>query len=128
PMPPPSSTEPAVPDLVPFAPIPEMGEPQPAAPVAPGYTPNEVIIPEGASLAPALIFYPTGRTVEAKTVADKVERITPKFTKVTVALNVQSMAPYDPKADLKGAILAQLTPVIKSVFILVYKSLEDARR
>src|SRR5262249_19022006 len=42
------------------------------------YTPNQVSVPEGAALIPSAIFYPIGRINEAKIVAEKVERITPK--------------------------------------------------
>ncbi len=135
--PPPLSELPTSPasaeELVPFTPIPELSEPQAPAELAhmPGsdpYTPNEVPVPEGASLVPTAIFYPAGRITEAKIVAGKVEKITPKFTKVSVVVNVQSLAPYDLKADLKSVVLPLITSPIKAVFILTEKSLDDVRR
>ena len=104
------------------------GEPTP--PEAPDpFTPQEVILPEGASLLPAAIFYPAGRIHEAKIVADKVGRITPKFTKVAVVLNVQVLATYDTKSDLKNTFLTQIkNSPIKAVFLLIEKPMEETRR
>lgn len=90
---------------------------------------NEIIVPPGASLIPTAIIYPAGRDNEAKVLSEKVERITPKFTKVAVVINVQAMAPYDAKSDLKNSVIAQMqASQIKAVFMLVEKSLDDARR
>jgi len=47
-----------------------------------GFTPAEINMAPGTALIPTMIFYPAGRINEAKVVAEKVERITPKFTKV----------------------------------------------
>src|SRR5262249_51371351 len=104
-------------------------EPAPAPAPGTGYTPNEVNVPEGAMLVPAAIFYPAGRMSEAKTVAEKIEKITPKFTKVAVVLNVHVLSAYDIKGDIKGTVVGHLqsTP-IKAVFLLVDKSLDEARR
>jgi hypothetical protein len=113
---------------VPYETVPELSEPQAPAPSAPGYVPNGITVPEGATLLPSAIFYPEGRSNEANTVASKVERITPKFTKVAVVINVQAIAPYNAKSDLKSTILPQLNPQIKAVFLLVEKTLDDARR
>ncbi|OGR90135.1 MAG: hypothetical protein A2992_08950 [Elusimicrobia bacterium RIFCSPLOWO2_01_FULL_59_12] len=111
---------------VPLAPLSPPSAP-PAEPAA-EFTPAEVAIPSGATLTPTAVFYPGGRMNEAKIVTGKVEKITPKFTKVSVVLNVQSLASYDVKADIKTAILSQLEPQIKAVFILIDKPLDEARR
>ena len=104
------------------------GRPDTSA-VQDAFTPNEVIVPEGASLIPAAIFYPAGKTNEAKSVVEKVERITPKFTKVAVVLNVQALASYDAKSDLKITVLSRTNArQIKAVFFLVEKPLDDTRR
>jgi hypothetical protein len=115
--------------LDPFpAPAAEAVVPAPLPP-SEGYSPNEISVPEGAALIPAAVFYPAGRINEAKAVAEKVERITPKFTKVAIVLNVQALSAYDPKADLKTTIVSQVKDtVIKAVFVLMDKPIEDTRR
>ena len=118
-------------DLPPLEPwIPADPPPAAEAPAAPdAFSPGEVSIPAGAALVPTAIFYPTGRIQEAKIVAEKVERITPKFTKVSVVVNVQNLVAYDAKSDIKTAFLNPLagTP-IKAVFVLIEKALDDTRR
>jgi hypothetical protein len=100
-----------------------------AAPSGSGYTANVINVPEGAVLVPAAIFYPHGRITEARVVAEKVEKITPKFTKVAVVLNVKTMAGYDAKTDLKATVAGELKNLpIKAVFLLVEKPLDEARR
>jgi hypothetical protein len=112
---------------IPFNSAPELSEPQAPPPVETGYAPNEITVPEGATLLPSAVFYPAGRDNEARTVVGKVERITPKFTKVAVVINVQALAPYEPKSDLRG-LLPSIGPAIKAVFVLVDKPLDDTRR
>jgi hypothetical protein len=100
-----------------------------APPNAAGYTPNEITVPAGATLVPTAIFYPAGRVAEAKLVAEKVEKITPKFTKVAVVVNVQAMAAYDAKSDLKSVIASEINDsAIKAVFVLIEKPMDETRR
>jgi hypothetical protein len=111
---------------------PKAEEPQeaPAAPPPgdPNFKANEILVPPGASLVPTAIIFPAGRDAEAKILTDKVERITPKFTKVAVVINVQAMIPYD-KSDMKTSVLSQMdASKIKAVFMLVEKPLDDPRR
>ena len=65
---------------------------------------------------------------DAKIVAEKIERMTPKFTRVTFVLNIQALNAYDPKADVKSTVVSQTGPAMKAVFLLVDKPLDDARR
>jgi hypothetical protein len=124
----------------PFAPVEyapsDLNSPE-AAPAKPAwspsagsnFTPNEIVVPAGAALISAAIFYPIGRANEAKILVDRVEKMTPKFTRVTFVVNVQAMASYDPKMELKPVVLANTSDTpIKAVFILADKALDDARR
>jgi hypothetical protein len=143
PEPTPGVEEPVLPPVEPFfvtpidAPAPVL-EPFPESPAEPapppipssdGFIPNEVTVPAGASLIPAAVFYPAGRINEAKMVAEKVERITPKFTKVAIVVNVQVLSAFDPKADLKTTIVSLVKGSgLKAVFVLIDKTLDDIRR
>jgi len=114
-----------LPSLEPWVP----GEQPAPLPSPEGFTPNQLEIPAGASLIPTTIFYPAGRINDAKIVAEKVERITPKFTKVTVIVNVQTLAAYDAKTDLKTTVLTHIAnSPTKAVFVLIDKSLDETRR
>ncbi len=119
------------PTMIPFE-IPDRAVPTTEAvaepPTIPDYVPAEINIPEGASLIPAAVFYPAGRLNEAKIVTDKIEKITPKFTKVAVVIHIESLVAYDVKADVKAAILNSLNPAIRAVFLLIDKPLDDVRR
>lgn len=88
----------------------------------------DIQVPEGASLVPAIVFYPAGRMNEAKAVSERIEKITPKFTKVAVVIHVKTMVTFDSKGDIKSVILSQLAPSIRAVFLLIDKPLDDARR
>jgi hypothetical protein len=109
---------------------PQAPAPLPSPPIPGDFNPSEVAVPQGAALVPTAVFYPVGRIKEAKLVADKVERITPKFTKVSVVINVQALAAFDTKADMKQVIAAQLksSPQIKGVLVLIDKPMDDPRR
>lgn len=134
PVPPPEGVQtdpqtPLDPWVPPSEPAARMAEPAPIPPAGTGaYTPSTPHIPAGAFLFPAAIFYPTGRTSDAKIVAEKIERMTPKFTKVTFVLNIQALNVYDPKADIKSAVTSQTGPAMKAIFLLTEKPLDDARR
>ena len=100
-----------------------------APPLDSSYVPSEVAAPEGALILATIVFYPEGRTSEARAIAQKVERITPKFTKVSFVLSVQGISAYNPKTDLKMAVLPHVqSGAIKAVLVVVEKSLDETRR
>jgi hypothetical protein len=109
---------------------PQAADPLPSPPIPGDFNPSEITVPQGAALVPTAVFYPVGRIKDAKLVADKVERITPKFTKVSVVINVQALAAFDVKAEVKQVIVAQLksSPQIKGVLVLIDKPMDDPRR
>ena len=75
------------------------------------------------------IFYPTGRDGEAKALAQKLEILTPKFTKVAFRLRTTVMEAYDPKSDWRDPLLAKVTAnSLRLVFLVVDRPLDDARR
>ena len=84
--------------------------------------------PEKMSV-PSAIFYPPGREAEGKSLAQKLETMTPKFTKVAFRLKVGVFLPYDPKSDWKENILAKAAETLfQTVFVIMDRTLDDAKR
>lgn len=76
----------------------------------------------------AAIFYPPGKTVEARVLAQKLECLTPKFIKATFSLNVQIMAIYDRRSEWKDSVLQQIKPAqAKALLMLVDRPLEETQ-
>jgi hypothetical protein len=111
-----------------------------AAPVTPPPTPSaplsassyETTVPledPEKVIVPAAVFFPPGKDAEAKTLAQKLETMTPRFTKVAFRLRVGVFLPYDPKSDWKNAILAKAGEAkFQSVFVMIDRPLDDSRR
>jgi hypothetical protein len=80
-------------------------------------------------IVPAAVYYPPGRETEAKSLAQKLETMTPRFTKVAFRLRVGVFLPYDPKSEWKGLILAKsMETKFQSVFVVIDRPLDDGRR
>jgi hypothetical protein len=80
-------------------------------------------------IVPAAVFYPPGRENEAKSAAQKLETMTPKFTKVAFRLRVGVFHPYDPKSEWKDSLVAKVVQAqSQTVFVLVERPLDDAKR
>jgi len=121
------------------APLESMTPHAPPVPVAPqsatASTSNgdyESMVPTGDPeklLIPTAVYYPAGKAVEAKSLAQKLEMMTPKFTKVAFRLQVLVFLPYDPKSEWKDLIFAKAeqTP-FQTVFVVVDRPLEDAKK
>jgi hypothetical protein len=119
----------ALPDPIEVVPVSPSEPPGQPAATTPEPAAAEIVVPPGATLVQSTIFYPPGRINEAKVLADKVSKITPRFTKVQVVIMVQAMASYDPKSDLKSTILPQVeSQPAKAVFLLTEKPIDDPRR
>lgn len=70
-----------------------------------------------------------GRETEAKALAQKLETMTPKFTKVAFRLRVGVFLPFDPKSEWKDNLVAQAQGnALQTVFLLTERPLEEARR
>ncbi len=78
---------------------------------------------------PTAVYYPPGRETEAKSLAQKLEIMTPKFTKIAFRLRVGVFMPYDPKSDWKEVIIAKAAEThFQTVFVLMDRPLEDSKR
>jgi len=82
-----------------------------------------------ASQTPTAIFYPAGREAEARMLANRLETLTPRFTKITFALKVLCTAEYDPKAEWKGIVIQRAKEEsIRALFVIVERPLDETRR
>jgi hypothetical protein len=80
-------------------------------------------------IVPTAVFYPSERTAEAKILAQKLETMTPKFTRVAFRLRVVVFMPYDPKMEWKGLILEKAAKShFQTVFVLMDRPLDDGKR
>lgn len=109
------------------------------APVPKNISPAEAnpdVAAEGASLPQhddsaisIAIFYPDGLEADGKSLAEKIELISPKFTKVTFHLSNRLLAPYSPKSDWKEGVLTRVKKDhIRALFLVTERSLEEAKR
>jgi hypothetical protein len=149
--PPVEAVDPPAPEITEPPPAPAPAEPLPVAPpaadpeiVAPSPVPVEPVAAaaEAASegeapksnafnpdATPTAIFFPTGRDTEAKNLAEKLQIMTPKFTKVTFRLQVQWQESYDPKSDWKEKILTKVEQNgIRALFMIVDRAMDDVKR
>jgi hypothetical protein len=80
-------------------------------------------------IIPSAVFFPPGRETEAKALAQKLETMTPKFTKVSFRLRVGVFMPYDPKSDWKQTIIQKAAQSqFQTVFVVMDRALEDSKR
>ncbi len=122
-------------DIIPQPPA--LADPTPTAEPAPEPTPLPVV---AAPLAPAPtsddpsqlathIAYPLGREAEAKSLAQKLETITPKFTKVAFHLKVTHTAAYDPKSEWKESVIhSAMSGRARALFTIMDRPLDETRR
>ena len=104
--------------------------PVPAAPLT-GATYETTVPTEDPEkiIVPSAVFFPSGKDSDAKTLAQKLETMTPKFTKVAFRLRIGVFLPYDPKSEWKESILAKAAESkFQTVFVLIERTLEDSRR
>lgn len=81
------------------------------------------------TIVPTAVYYPPGKENEAKIVAQRLETMTPKFTKVAFRLRVGVFMPYDPKREWKDTIILKAAETnFQAVFVLMDRSLDDVRR
>jgi hypothetical protein len=123
----PGSTSPALPEETPgLGPAPADGAPSVPSTIYESIVPLED--PEKL-IVPTAVFYVAGRENEAKMLAQKLETMAPKFTKVAFRLRVGTLTPYDPRSDWKETVLSSATDVsLQTAFVLVDRGLEDSRR
>jgi len=76
----------------------------------------------------SLIFYPPNRENEAKTLTEKVQTMTPRFTKVAFQIRVAACLPMEPKGDPRETVLSQVPEGIRAVFFIVDRPMEEIRR
>jgi hypothetical protein len=80
-------------------------------------------------IVPSAVYFPPGRETEAKSLAQKLETMAPKFTKVAFRLRIGVFLPYDPKSDWKEAVLARAAEAkFQTVFVVIDRPLDDGRR
>jgi hypothetical protein len=80
-------------------------------------------------IVPTAVYFPSGRDAEAKSLAQKLETMTPKFTKVAFRLRVCVFMAYDPKSDWKEAILTKAAEAhFRTVFVAMDRALDDAKK
>ncbi len=121
-------------------PKPEPAHPEPreaaSVPVAPPLqTPSphpetaKVVPQSDDGSIPTLIYYPSGRDAEAVTLGQKLETMTPKFTKVTFQLRIMETLAYDAKFDWQAEAAAKVkTDGIKVFYVILEKPLDPAKR
>jgi len=81
------------------------------------------------SILTTAIFYAAGRDNEAQVLKQKVEALTPKFTKVSFKLKVIWMMPYEAKSEWKeGAMQRLQESKIHVFFLLNDRAMEEAKR
>jgi len=116
---------------------PKLKEPLPVVPTGPvtATTPTPVM-PEPASppvfdtsTIGCAVYYPMMRDKEAKTLAQKIETMTPKFTKVAFKLKVAFVVSYDQRSDWRDSMITRVGENnIRALFLLVDRPMDDARR
>jgi hypothetical protein len=80
-------------------------------------------------IIPTAVYYPFGKDAEAKSLAQKLEMMTPKFTKVAFRLRVIVFMAYDPKTEWKEALMTKAAEAqFQTVFAVVDRSMEDSKK
>lgn len=125
---PPPATTPSPEIIAPIKPE-EPANAMPTEPPMAGAIPHAPPPTFDAESTPTVVFYPAGREAEAAVLAQKLEVLTPKFTKVNFRLIIAGKIPYDPKSDFKTTVAekAQASGA-RTLFMIVDRALEDARR
>jgi len=104
-------------------------EPPPAVTSTSSYDTSVPLQDPEKTIVPTAVYFPPGRDSEAKSLSQKLETMTPKFTKVAFRLRVGVFLPYDPKSDWKEAVLARAAEAkFQAVFVLIERPLDDGRR
>jgi hypothetical protein len=129
-----------VPTPIPEAtPMPTHPTPAPGSPIEPAAAPvttslsgYESMVPvqdPEKMIVPTGIYFPPGREGEAKALAQKLETMTPKFTKVAFRLRVIVFSLYDPKSEWKDDVLAKGAEChFQTVFVLMDRPFDDTKR
>jgi hypothetical protein len=122
--PPPVQSEPPLSDLLPVTPTgPITASPAPV--MAPPAMPP-ILDPSTIGCA---IYYPALREKEAKTLAQKIETMTPKFTKVAFKLQVTFIVSYDPRSDWRDSMIERARQNnVRAVFLITERLLDDPKR
>ena len=86
--------------------------------------------PEDDSTVRVAICFPEGNENEVKILSQKLETLSPKFTKVAFKLSVRMATPYKPKTtDWSEEFFAQAqTQKIRAYFFIVPRPMEEAKR
>jgi hypothetical protein len=96
----------------------------PAAPLPMAELPKEA----DKSVVFSVIFYPLNKENEAKLLHEKVETMTPRFTKVAFQIKVSALIPIDLKGDPQETVLPHVKEGIRAIFIIADRPLEESRR
>jgi len=90
----------------------------------------ESCVPADAPAAiPAAVYYPVGREHEGRVLANRLENLIPKFTKVAFQLRVALFSPYDPRDEGKDALLAAVSQATaRAFFLMIERPIEEIRR
>lgn len=144
---PPASIIPEIP--TPTSPSPEapliehLSDPEPTPPVSPSAPPpepspvapppviaTEPAVPDDDTTIRVAICYPEGSENEVKILAQKLETLSPKFTKVAFKLAVRLATPYKLKTtDWSEDFFQQAhQDKIRAYFFVMQRPLEDAKR
>lgn len=107
--------------------------PTPSAPAAgsnpSGYDSLSPVSDPEKMIVPTAVFFPTGKEAEAKSLAMRLEMMTPKFTKVAFRLRVIVFSSYDPKSEWKELVLKKTSEsACQTAFVVVDRPLDDARK
>jgi hypothetical protein len=80
-------------------------------------------------IVPAAVYYSPGKEAEARSLAQKLETMTPRFTKVAFRLRIGVFLPYDPKNEWKDTIVTKAAETkFQAVFVIIDRPLDDSRR
>src|ERR1700687_2555101 len=123
---------PAVPPPAQVSPEPPPSKSSAGSGTSPSTGNYESIVPLGDPeklLVPTAVYFPAGKEVEAKSLAQKLEMMTPKFTKVAFRLRVIVFMSYDPKSDWKDSLAANAAQThIQTVFVVGERPMEDTKK
>ncbi len=119
-------------ELPPVAPTPlPTSSESPDVPTAPmSMPPADTLAPSNSDLpvVNCAIFFPPNHEAEVKTLTERVETMTPKFTKVSFQIKVSALFSYDPKGEIRDSVVSRLEQGIQAVFLVVERTIEESKR
>jgi len=105
-------------------------DPENVNPAAPSFelSPDE-LKGLGKEVTQTAVYFTPNREKDAKLLSEKLETLTPKFTKVAFQLKVVYMQVYDPKGGINEQVMPRISGgPVRAVFIIVERPLEEPKK